>query len=109
MASGELHLINIAVPADPNLQPFRQSIDHRRTHAMEAAGHLISAAAKLTASMEHREYNLQCRLSGLGLNAGGNTTTVILDGNDISPPEFLPGYDYNIQPSASSMALSTIS
>ena len=38
--------------------------------------------------MEHREYNLQCRLSGLGLNAGGNTTTVILDGNDITLPNF---------------------
>ena len=45
---------------------------------METAGYLISAAAKLSAGMKHRVYNLQCRLSGFVIHPDRDTASVIL-------------------------------
>ena len=45
---------------------------------METAGYLISAAAKLSAGMKHRVYNLQCRLSGFVIHPDRDAASVIL-------------------------------
>ena len=51
---------------------------------MQTAGHLIASAAELAAGMEHRENNLQRRLTGLGLDVHGDTPAVIGDGDGVS-------------------------
>ena len=51
---------------------------------MEAAGDLITAAAELTAGVEHRIDNLQSRFAGLGLDVNGDTAAVIGDGDGIA-------------------------
>ena len=89
MAPGELHLVDLPVFMDTDLQPVGKGIDHAGAHAVETAGDLIAATAELTAGVKHGKHNLQSRLAGLGLTIHGNTTAVIGDGDGIS---FIDGY-----------------
>ncbi len=52
LAPGEFHLIDLAVLVDLDLQPLAEGVDHAGAHAVEAAGHLVAAAAELTAGVE---------------------------------------------------------
>ena len=65
-------------------QPFRQGIDHRSTHAVQTAGHLVAAAAELAAGVQHGEHHLQRRPARLGLDVHGDAASVIGDGDGIA-------------------------
>ena len=47
-----------AVAVDLDLDPCRERIDHRDTHPVEAAGHLVPIAAELAAGVQDGEHNL---------------------------------------------------
>ena len=64
---GELHLIDLPVLIYPNLHPLAQGVDHAAADAVEAAGHLISAAAELAAGVQDGIHHLQGGLPRLGL------------------------------------------
>ena len=83
LAPGELHLIDLPVLVDLDLQPLAQGVDHRRAHAVEAAGHLIAAAAELAAGVEDGEHHLQGGPAGLGLDVHGDAPAVVGDGDGV--------------------------
>ena len=84
VAPGELHFIDVAVFMHPHPQPLGQGIDHRRAHAVQAAGDLVSSAAELTAGVQHGIHDLQCGPPGLGLDIHGDTAAVIGNGDGIA-------------------------
>ena len=77
-----------SVPAHLDFQPGGQGIYHRSAHAMQTAGHLVSAAAELTAGMEYGEYNSDCGNSQFGLDIHRDTTAVIPDPDHIVGQQF---------------------
>ena len=84
LAPGKLHLVDVPVLVDPDLQPLAQGIDHRGAHPVEAAGDLVSAAAKLTAGVEDGEDHLQSRFPRLLLNIHGDAPAIVGDGDDVA-------------------------
>ncbi len=84
LSTGELHLINLTIFKHLNRHPLGQGIDNRGTHAVETAGNLIAAAAKLTAGMEDGINHFQSGLARLGLNVHRDTAAIIRHGNDIT-------------------------
>ncbi len=62
-----------------HLQPVRQGVDHRGTHAMQTAGHLIAAGTEFAAGVKDSVHDLQRRLARLLLNVHGNTTAIVRD------------------------------
>ena len=68
----------------PHPQPRGQCVDHRRAHAVQAAGDLVAAAAEFTAGVEHRVNHFQGRPSGLRLDIHGNAAAIIGDGDGIT-------------------------
>ena len=62
---------------DPHLQPLAQGVDHAGAHAVEAAGHLVAAAAELAAGVEDGEHHLQGGQAGLGLDVHGDAAAVV--------------------------------
>ena len=66
------------------LQPFRQSVDHRGTHAVEAARDLVAAAAELTARVEDGIDHLGGGDALLGVDTAGDTAAVINDGDAVA-------------------------
>ena len=83
LAPGELHLVDLALLVNPHFQPLGQGVDHAGAHAVEAAGHLIAAAAEFAAGVEDREHHLQGGQAGLGLDIHGNAPAVVDDGDDV--------------------------
>ena len=59
---------------------FRKRVYNRRTHAVQTAGNLVSAAAEFTSRVKNGKYNLNRRESGLSLNTRRNTSSVIFYG-----------------------------
>ena len=84
VTTGEFHLVNFSLSGHPDFQPFGQSIYNRGADAVKTAGNLITAAAEFTAGMEHCKYHFQGRFSGLRLNACGDASAVVLNGDDIT-------------------------
>ena len=83
LAPGELHLVNLAVLVDLDRQPLGKGVDHRRAHAVEAAGDLIAPAAELAAGVEDGVHHLQGGLAGLGLDVHGDAPAVVHDGDGV--------------------------
>ena len=71
IAPGKLHLIDLAVLVDLDLQPLGQGVDHAGAHAVEAAGDLVAAAAELAAGVEDGKHHLQGGQAGLGWMSTG--------------------------------------
>ena len=84
ISPGEFHLVNLTVLMHPHPEPLAQGVYHRGAYAVKAAGHLVAAAAELSAGMEHGVNHFQGRPSGLGLNIHGDTTAVIGDGDGVT-------------------------
>ena len=74
---GELHLIDLPVLVYPHLHPLAQRVDHAASNAVEAAGHLVSAAAELTAGVQNGIHHLQGGLPRLGLYIHRHAPAVI--------------------------------
>ena len=83
-AAGEGHLVNLALLMHLHCQPLRKSVDDTGTHAVEAAGDLITAAAELTACVQHCKDHLKGRATRLLLNVHGDTTAIVADGNAVA-------------------------
>ena len=84
LAPGKFHLVNLTIFVYLYLQPLAQGVDHTGAHAVQAAGHLVPAAAELAASMKNGKDNLQSRPAGLRLDIHGNAPAVIRDGDGIA-------------------------
>ena len=84
LAPGELHLIDLAVLVDLDLQPFAQGVDHAGAHAVEAAGDLVAPAAELAAGVEHGENHLQGGQARLGLDVHGDAAAVVGDSDGVA-------------------------
>ena len=54
----ERHRMAFAVAVNLDLDPCRERVDHRDTHPVEAAGHLVPIAAELAAGVQDGEHNL---------------------------------------------------
>ena len=75
-----LLLIELAVLVDVHAQVFRKRVDHRRAHAVQAAGNLVAAAAEFAAGVQHGEADLDRRTTHLGVDADGEAAAVVLHG-----------------------------
>ena len=84
MAAGELHLIDLPVLADLDLQPLGQRVDDRRAHAVQTARDLVSPAAEFAARVQNRIDDLQRGLAGLCLDIDGDAAAVVGDGDGIA-------------------------
>ena len=84
LTTGKSHLLNGTFVPNLYLQPFAQGIYNTGTNAVQTAGYFISAAAELTAGMQHGKYHFKGRNTHLGMNTGGNTTSVITDADLIT-------------------------
>ena len=62
-ASFVIIVINPAIPADLDIQIYRQRIDHRRTHPVKPPAGLISRTVKLSSCMKGGEHQPFCRHS----------------------------------------------
>ena len=78
---GKLHLVDFSITVYLHREPFAQGVDYTGAHAVEAAGHLVAAAAEFTAGVEHSVNHLESGPPGLGLDIHGNTAAVILYAN----------------------------
>ena len=87
LSPGELHLIDLAVLVDLDLQPLAQGVDHAGAHAVEAAGYLVAPAAELAAGVEYGVHHLQGGKPRLGLDIHRDAPAVVGDGDGV------PGVD----------------
>src|SRR5579871_912924 len=68
-----------AIPADLDLEPPGQRVDHGDAHAVQTARDLVTAAAELAAGVQHRHHDLDARLTHLRDGVDGNAAAVIAD------------------------------
>ena len=85
LAATELHLVDLAVAPDPELQPVRQRIDDRDTDSVQTAGHLVAVVVELAAGVELRHHDLGGRALELVvvLDVGGDAAAVVDDRNRV--------------------------
>ena len=79
IATVELLKIHVGAVLHGELQPLREGVDHRCAHAVQTAGHLVSAAAELTAGVQDGVHYGCCGDALLGVDAHRNATAVIGD------------------------------
>ena len=75
--------VHFAFTADNQLQFFRQGVNDGNTHAMQTAGDFVRVIVKFTAGMKYGHDDLSSRNALFFVNAGRNTTTIILYGNRV--------------------------
>ena len=75
--------IDVLAVFNGQLQPLAQGVDHRRAHAVKAAGDLIPAAAELAAGVEDGVGHRCGGDSLLGMDAHGDAAAVVHDPDDI--------------------------
>ena len=79
----------IAIARDLNLEPFRQRIHHRGTHAVQSAAGLVRARLELSARMQRRHDDLKRRLRlKLGMRIDRNAAPVVAHGQNIAFGQF---------------------
>jgi len=76
-----LLLVDLAVLIHVDLKVAGQRVDHRRAHAVQAAGDLVAAASEFAAGVQHRQAHLDSGSPHLGVNAHREAAAVVLDGN----------------------------
>ena len=70
----------VAVTPDRQLQPLRKRVDHRHTHAVQAAGHLVATAvAELAAGVQHGQDDLGGRATLLLVHGNRDAAAVVAD------------------------------
>ena len=84
LSPGKLHLIDLAVLVDLDLQPLRKGIYYAGAYTVQTAGDLVAAAAELTTGVEDGEDDLQSGTAGLGLDVHGDTAAVVGDGDGVA-------------------------
>ena len=82
----------LLVPGDLDIQPVRQRVHHRETHAMETARRLIDLATEFSAGVKGGEDDLEGRfVFEFGMGIDGNAAAVIAHGDET----FLVQFDFN--------------
>ena len=86
VAAAEGLLVDLAVPPHLHGQPLGAGVDHRRAHAVQAAGHLVARvlAAELAAGVQDGKDHRDSRQPGVGLHAHRNAASVVGDLHDIA-------------------------
>ena len=81
LAARKLHLPDGAIALDLRDDLGRQGVDDGNADAMQAAGHLVAAAAELAAGVEDGEDDFERRhVLALGMLLDGNAAPVVDDG-----------------------------
>ena len=76
----ERDLVPTAVAEDRQVEPRRERVDDRDTHAVQAAGDLVTVATELAAGVERGEHDFSRRLVGVfGVQVDGNAAAVVFD------------------------------
>ena len=85
VAAAEGLLVLLTVAAHIDGEPLGAGVDHRSTHAVQAAGHLIAGvlAAELAAGVQDGVNDGDGGQAGIGLNVHGDAAAVIRDLNDV--------------------------
>ncbi len=73
--------VDLAIAEDLALEPIGQRIGTLGTDAMQTAGELIRAVAKLAAGMQAGKHQFHRRYASLGMHLNRNATTIILNGD----------------------------
>jgi hypothetical protein len=68
-----------AVPFDLDLQAFAQRVDHRGSHAVQAAGHLVGVVVELASGVKRGENHLQRAFAGLGMQVHWDAPAIVAD------------------------------
>src|SRR5699024_4065775 len=76
-ALGELDLVALAVPVHLDDHALGAGVDDRDADAVEAAGHLVAAAAELAAAAERGEGDLDAGHLEPGVHVGRDATAVV--------------------------------
>src|SRR5699024_6636779 len=83
LAPGELHLIDLPVLVDADLQPVGEGVDDGSADAVQAAGDLVAPAAELAARVQHGVDDLQRGLARLLLDIDRDAAAVVRDHDDV--------------------------
>ena len=85
VAAAEGLLVLVAVAAHVDGEPLGAGVDHRSTHAVQAAGHLVAGvlAAELAAGVQDGVNDGDGGQAGVGLNVHRDAAAVIRDLNDV--------------------------
>ena len=70
----------LALAPNTQVQPYRQGINHRNAHTVQAAGNFVGVVVKLTAGVELGHDNFRSRNSLFFVHADRNTTAVVANG-----------------------------
>ena len=79
IATGEFHVMLLAITPDAQFQQSRQGVHNRHTHAMQTARNLIGVLVKLTTGMQLGHDDLGCRNAFFLVQIGRDATAVIAD------------------------------
>ena len=81
-AIAERHGMAFAVAVDLDLDPCRKRVDHRDTHTVEAARHLVPVATELATGVQHGEHDLGSgEVFILGMFSDRDATAVVANLN----------------------------
>ena len=81
LAMLEAHAVFAARPPDHQLQPFRQGVDHRHAHPVQAAGDLVAVLVELPAGVQLGHDHLGGRHAFLLVDVGGDAAAVVEHGH----------------------------
>ena len=86
VAAAEGLLVLLAVPPHLHSQPLGAGVDHRRAHAVQAAGYLVARvlAAELAAGVQDGKDDGDRRQPGVGLDAHRDAAPVVGDLDDVA-------------------------
>ena len=80
-AVGERHLVHLAGPPDPQLQPGRQRVDDGNADAVQAAGNLVGILVEFPAGMQLRHDDLGGRHALALVDVGRDAAAVVEHGH----------------------------
>ena len=73
--------IDVPVSVDLGDELFRKRVDARYADTVQTARNLVAVLVEFTAGVQDREHDFESRLALFFVHVGGDTTTVVLDGN----------------------------
>ena len=84
LATLEPLVVAVLAVAHLDLEPLGQGVDDRGAHAVQAARHLVAAAAELAARVQDGEDDGDGGKAGLALGADGDAAAVVRDLDDLA-------------------------
>ena len=80
-AAAEFHLVHLPVAPGAKAQPFRERVDYRNAHAVQAAGHLVAVGVELAAGVQlgHDDLGRRALHLIIVLDAGRDAAPIVED------------------------------